>query len=106
MEFQVIKTTLANANGGICGSPNNASYKGKTSCYSIVRDDGVAMATVKRKKDAAHFCYFLNRKLEVSNWDGDTGDQMAAYQRYLISLYYLDELTEDELEDLQKIKEV
>jgi len=73
MSIEVIRTTLAEANRGICGSPNNARYTGRTICWAVIVE-GESWIAVNTKRAATAIASYLKTQ------DLDTvGDPLAAF---------------------------
>ena len=59
--FEIIKSTLAEVNNGVCQSRNNANYKGKSAVWVVVdvTEENEAVAQFKTKKKATEFLNWL-----------------------------------------------
>ena len=60
MTYKAVKSTLAEANNGICGSRNNARYKGNTVVWLVMGDDGEWVDMYKRKSVAESVAEYAN----------------------------------------------
>lgn len=66
MELKIVKTNLGTLNGGICGSRNNARYRGTTPVWVLEEPDGLVVYQSKTRTEAEE----AQAVAQKYGWDG------------------------------------